>query len=46
MNGNEIRRLYLGAIVHDIGKIGISDTILNKPDKLTKEEYEELKNTP
>lgn len=31
------------AQLHDIGKIGISDTILQKPGKLTKEEYEEMK---
>lgn len=29
--------------LHDIGKIGISDTILLKPDKLTQEEFEEVK---
>lgn len=29
--------------LHDIGKVGIPDSILQKPDKLTKEEYEEMK---
>ena len=32
------------ALLHDIGKIGISDLILNKPTKLTDEEYEIVKN--
>lgn len=32
-----------GAILHDIGKIGIPDSILGKPDKLTREEYEIIK---
>ena len=31
------------AVLHDIGKIGIPDRILNKPDKLTDEEYDIMK---
>lgn len=31
------------ALVHDIGKIGISDAILNKPGRLTKEEFDVMK---
>jgi putative two-component system response regulator len=31
------------ARLHDVGKIAISDVILNKPGKLTKEEYEQIK---
>ena len=31
------------ALLHDIGKIGIKDSVLNKPDKLTDEEYEQMK---
>ncbi len=29
--------------MHDVGKIGIPDAILNKPGKLTKEEFEKIK---
>jgi putative two-component system response regulator len=35
--------LRLGALLHDIGKIGISDAILGKPSRLTDEEYEAIK---
>jgi HD-GYP domain-containing protein (c-di-GMP phosphodiesterase class II) len=38
--------LRLGALMHDIGKIGISDEILRKPGPLTSEEYEQLKRHP
>jgi len=35
--------LVTSARLHDVGKITISDTILNKPDKLTEEEFEIMK---
>ena len=35
--------LYQAAIVHDIGKIGIADAILNKASRLTDEEYAIMK---
>ena len=38
--------LYLGGLLHDIGKIGVDDHILNKPDKLTAEEYDHVKQHP
>ncbi|MFP4392340.1 MAG: HD domain-containing phosphohydrolase [Desulfohalobiaceae bacterium] len=42
----EMEHLHLAGIVHDIGKIGIPDHILNKPDKLTPEEYGVMKKHP
>jgi putative nucleotidyltransferase with HDIG domain len=39
-------RLYIGALLHDIGKIGIPETILNKNGKLTEEEYAVIKGHP
>lgn len=39
----KIRNLQLAGVVHDIGKVGISEEILNKPGKLTPEEFEEMK---
>ena len=38
-----INSIKLASILHDIGKISISDLILNKPGKLTKEEFEIIK---
>ncbi len=43
---HKINDIYLGTIVHDIGKLGIKDDILNKPGKLTKEEFELIKEHP
>ncbi len=39
----DLEVLGLGAILHDVGKMKIPEPILLKPDKLTKEEYEEVK---
>jgi HD-GYP domain-containing protein (c-di-GMP phosphodiesterase class II) len=38
--------IEVAALLHDIGKIGVSDAILNKPAKLTAEEYELMKKHP
>jgi putative two-component system response regulator len=38
--------LFVGGILHDVGKIGIPDSILKSPDKLTPQEYEEIKRHP
>lgn len=42
----ELELLKQGALFHDIGKIGIPDSILQKPGKLTDEEYDDIKNHP
>ncbi len=42
----EMRMLELGTLVHDIGKIGIPDEILTKPDRLTAEEFATIKSHP
>lgn len=43
---DELRTLGMGAILHDIGKTMIPKEILNKPGRLTKEEYEIIKKHP
>ncbi len=40
---NEVSNIYDIALLHDIGKIFIPDSILTKPDKLTEEEFEIMK---
>jgi putative nucleotidyltransferase with HDIG domain len=42
----QLEVLRLGALLHDIGKIGISDQVLMKPGPLTDEEYEIIKKHP
>jgi len=42
----EVERIYTAALLHDIGKIGIPDSILLKPSKLTDKEYEIIKLHP
>jgi putative two-component system response regulator len=42
----ETDMVYYIGLLHDIGKIGISDTIINKPGKLTDEEYAVIKTHP
>jgi len=43
---SEQMRIHIGAHLHDIGKIGIPDCILNKPGKLSDIEYETMKTHP
>ena len=43
IEGNELLAIERGALLHDIGKIGVSDTILLKPGKLTDEEWVEMR---
>jgi len=44
--GEELRALWVGALLHDVGKIGVPDQVLKKPAPLTHEEYEEMKRHP
>src|SRR6266498_2586832 len=46
LNGPQLKALERGALLHDIGKIGISDTILHKPGKLTDEEWKIMRIHP
>ncbi len=46
LNPKQIEELDYAGYLHDIGKIGISDSLLTKPSPLTKEEYEVVKEHP
>jgi putative nucleotidyltransferase with HDIG domain len=46
LSNADIETLRLGALLHDIGKIGVSDAILRKPGTLTPEEFEHIKLHP
>lgn len=43
---DEIRAMELGALLHDVGKIGIPDAILNKPGGLNNEERRQMERHP
>ncbi|MBR2662787.1 MAG: HD-GYP domain-containing protein, partial [Clostridia bacterium] len=45
-NEEECRRVYYAGLLHDVGKLGISDGIINKKSVLTPEEYEVIKEHP
>jgi len=42
----EIERIRISALLHDVGKIGIDDSILKKPSALTDEEFQIMKSHP
>lgn len=46
LDGGIIDAMALGAALHDVGKLGISDTILRKPGRLTDAEFEKVKAHP
>ena len=42
----EVEEIKIAALLHDIGKIGVEDSVLNKPAALTPEEFAEIKQHP
>ncbi|MBQ9004361.1 MAG: HD domain-containing protein [Eggerthellaceae bacterium] len=43
LGADEVERVVRMAILHDVGKIGVPDAVLNKPGKLTDEEFDLIK---
>ena len=46
LTGSRLRALATGALVHDIGKLSVPDSILQKPGPLTDEEFDVIKEHP
>jgi len=46
IRGNELQEIGRGALLHDIGKIGIPDSVLLKPEKLTSSEWTQMRKHP
>ncbi len=46
LDKNTVERVQIAALLHDVGKIGIDDAVLRKPDRLTDEEYAIIKKHP
>lgn len=46
LSEEDLKNLEIGGLFHDIGKIGLPDSILLKESKLTDNEYSEIKNHP
>ena len=46
MSEDECEKIYFAALLHDVGKIGVSDAIINKQGKLTDEEFAQIKMHP
>jgi putative two-component system response regulator len=46
LDGSELRALIFGAMLHDIGKIGVRDAILTKPGPLDEAEWVEMRRHP
>ena len=46
LNSRELTTLFLGALLHDVGKIAVPDSVLHKPGRLTDEEWETMRRHP
>jgi HD-GYP domain-containing protein (c-di-GMP phosphodiesterase class II) len=46
LGAEEIAAIKLGALFHDVGKIGVPESLLSKPDELTEEEWVEMRAHP
>jgi HD-GYP domain-containing protein (c-di-GMP phosphodiesterase class II) len=43
LSESQVERIYMAGLLHDVGKIGVSEEVLRKPGKLTDEEFTQMK---
>lgn len=46
LDGDQLRDIEIGAVLHDVGKIGVPDSVLTKPGPLAPEEWEVMRRHP
>jgi HD-GYP domain-containing protein (c-di-GMP phosphodiesterase class II) len=46
LRDSEIEQIYMAGLLHDVGKIGVPEAVLQKPGRLTPEEFEQIKKHP
>jgi putative nucleotidyltransferase with HDIG domain len=46
LSDHDVERIYMAGILHDVGKIGVPEAVLQKPGKLTPEEFDQMKKHP
>jgi HD-GYP domain-containing protein (c-di-GMP phosphodiesterase class II) len=46
LSPEDVERIRIGALLHDVGKIGVADRVLQKPGRLTEEEFALVKQHP
>lgn len=46
MSPSQLEEIHIAAILHDVGKIGVSERIISKPDRLSQEEFDIMKDHP
>jgi putative nucleotidyltransferase with HDIG domain len=46
LGDHDVERIYMAGLLHDVGKIGVPETVLQKTGKLTAEEFEQMKKHP
>jgi putative nucleotidyltransferase with HDIG domain len=46
LTDQEVQRIYMAGLLHDVGKIGVPESVLQKTGKLTTEEFDQMKKHP
>lgn len=46
LDSSEVKKIYLGAILHDLGKLGIEPHVINKPGRLNDTEFDQIRKHP